>query len=270
MAIKTSLQSYREHAGAGGREDAGERGFILGNCSLGTRPELVPDLDNGPETQRAREPRTEAERDGERESREIKASQRARARWKAGKGVRARGSLSEALIMGGRAEAEGSLFEVCGEKHQRERREARRQGRHRRGHPLLRPTWTSQSPPPPCPSPRLSSIWLLGTGLAGGLRPLVTGLGLWLQLIAAAFSVSPWAGQASGLRDSLAWGGGGLPLLFLQLPPPCVPENASWHLLDPTFGILRRVPSRPSISAPAPVTGFSLDPERSNSQDSQL
>ena len=79
--------------------------------------------------QRHREPEDQEKRDGEkeRERREIKTSQRAGARLRAGKGVRARGSLSQALIMGGRAGAEGSLFEVCGEKHQRERREASRE-----------------------------------------------------------------------------------------------------------------------------------------------
>lgn len=79
-----------------------------------------------------------------------------------------RGSVSQALITGGRAEAEGSLFEVCGEKHQRESRgRPAGEGRHRRGHALPRPTWTSQAPP--FPAPAASSPPPSFSGLARGL-----------------------------------------------------------------------------------------------------
>ena len=84
-----------------------------------------PSLGQRSETESQRTRKREMEK--KRERREIKTSQRAGARLRAGKGVWARGSLSQALIMGGRAGAEGSLFEVCGEKHQRERREASRE-----------------------------------------------------------------------------------------------------------------------------------------------
>lgn len=62
--------------------------------------------------------------------------------------------------MGGwRVEAEGSLFEVCGERHQRERREAGRARETKEGPPSARPTWTSSLPavPPPPPSLQPSS-----------------------------------------------------------------------------------------------------------------
>ena len=67
-----------------------ERVCICGNFSTGTR--LVPAWDRGSETPRARGPGKEGEREmeKERERREIKTSQRAGARLRAGKGVRAR------------------------------------------------------------------------------------------------------------------------------------------------------------------------------------
>lgn len=58
----------------------------------------------------------------------------------------------------------------------------------------------------------------------------------------------------------------------LQLQPPCLPANMSWHLPAPTFGVLRWAPHSSSFSIPAPVClmCLSLDPENSSSQDSQL
>ena len=185
---------------------------------------------------------TESQRTGKRgregERGEIKTSQRAGARLRAGMGVRARGSLSQALIMGGRAGAEGSLFEVCGEEHQRERREASRvRGRHRRGRPLLRPTWTSQSPPPPCPGP--SSPPPICSGLARGLATWSPdwGSGSCKSLLP---SQHP-QGEGRLLASGTAWTWEmGASLVVPAAVPSLSPKK---YILEsfgpPTFGILR-------------------------------
>lgn len=55
--------------------------------------------------------------------------------------------------MGGRrVEAEGSLFEVCGERHQRERREASRARETKEGPPSAQAHLDLPFPPAPAPS----------------------------------------------------------------------------------------------------------------------
>ena len=132
------------------------------------------------------------------------------------------GSLSQALIMGGRAEAEGSLFEVCGEKHQREKGEASRRGETQEGPPSATAHLDLPVSTLPCPSRQLPSTQLLRTGQRSG--HLVTSLELRLPRIPAAFSASPGAGQASGLRDCLAWGGAVFPSGSCSYPLPVSPE----------------------------------------------
>jgi len=205
---------------------------------MGTR--LVPAWDRGSETERAKGPGKEGEREmeKERERREIKTSQKAGARLRAGKGVRARGSLSQALIMGGRAGAEGSLFEVCGEKHQRERREASRaRGRHRRGHPLLGPTWTSQSPPPSCPASSSPPPICSGQARGPATWSPAWGSGSCKSLLP---SQHP-QGQGKLLASGTAWTREGQASL---VAPAAVPSlSPKKYVLasfgPPTFGILR-------------------------------
>lgn len=177
----------------------------------------------------------------ERERREIKTSQRAGARLRAGKGVRARGSLSQALIMGGRAGAEGSLFEVCGEKHQRERREASRAGgggETQEGPPSARahldlPVSTPCPAQPPAPCHPSAQDWpeVRPPGHQPGAQaPANPCCLLSIPRGRAGF----WPQGLPGL------GRGRLPLWLLQLSPPYLPKKyvlASFG--PPTFGILR-------------------------------
>ena len=179
------------------------------------------------------------ERDGERErEKRDKDKSESWSQTESREGSEGESSLSQALIMGGRAGAEGSLFEVCGEKHQRERREASRaRGRHRRGRPLLGPTWTSQSPPPPCPAS--SSPPPICSGLARGPATWspAWGSGSCKSLLP---SQHP-QGQGKLLASGTAWTREGRASL---VAPAAVPSlSPKKYVLasfgPPTFGILR-------------------------------
>lgn len=199
-----------------------------------------PAWDRRSETQRARGPEKERWRKREREKRD-KESQRAGARLRAGKGVRARGSLSQALIMGGRAGAEGSLFEVCGERHQRKRREASRAvgvGGDTGGAALCSgPPGPPSLHPPPCPAP--SSLPPICSGLARGPTTWspAWGSGSCKSLLP---SQHP-QGQGRFLALGTAWTGEGQVSLAAPAAVPSLSPKkyvlASFG--PPTFGILR-------------------------------
>lgn len=142
-------------------------------------------------------------------------------------------------------EAQGSLFEVCGEKHQRERREASGTRGDTGGASLC-----SGPPGPPisthpCPSRQPSSTQLLSDDDRPGVRAT------WSSARPHCPPL-PSQRQASGLRDWPAWEGAGFPhgscsTIILPISQNICPSTPQTHFWGPEMG-----PEPPSFS-PAPI-----------------
>ena len=203
----------------------------------------------------------EREREKEWESRQIKARGQARDGCRAGRGVKARGSRGGSNYGRWRVEAEGSLFEVCGERHQREGRETSRA----RGD-TGRATLCSGPPGPPSPHPTLPHPPALlhppsCGGLAIGLSHLIMGLGL---------RVRAWPRCPLGIPRGMS---GFWPHLGNRVAFPCgaysynlpvsqktCPGSSQPHFWGPEVGSKQLQLQHSSISPHLPVLGSRIPP----------